>query len=357
MNCSEVTQLVDTFYKEEVRKRKKEAQGFYNIMLAICTTACFVGYLGLVHTATQYQTISDILNSDRSLLIFCLPIYLGASLYYLMTLLHDYVHATSYYSPTARFVIEYIVPILMPMNPAGYRWGHFQHHSNTNRFSEEFDTLPPVILEKNLTAFCLNCLVHSVAVLAIFVVRILINPLMMLSKKTRLIYFNYVSSLGKISPRAYPIRNNSKEFNKNFIGNLISLSALTLFWAMSGFSMVFVALYLVSLAIASAWVAFRSLVDHACIDVIGKEEVTKANFYYTSNFDNAHFWYAGFATHHLIHHINPSIPHYFCEELNDLICEKVPEYQNLHQRRNSLPLVIKDFYGAEATESELLKTV
>ncbi len=171
---------------------------------------------------------------------------------------------------------------------------------------------------------------------------------MMFSERTRLIYFNYMSPLGKISPTVYPPRKCEKEFQKNFKANLISLIAILCFGFSSGFSLICLTLYFSALFISSAWISFRSLVDHACINVESKEDARKADFYFTSNFSSNYFWYAGFATYHLVHHINPSIPHYFCKEANDILCEKYPEYKQLHWRRNNMYFVLQDFFGKDA---------
>lgn len=354
MNFSEAISIANSFMKEQVVPRKKEAQHFYNKVTMLFLLTSFAGYFAIIYTSRQIHDISSLFSGFNLVIVLAISFYLGASLYYLMTLLHDYVHASKYYSKTACFLLENIAPIIMPMNPSGYRWGHFQHHLNTNRFSEEFDTLPPFKMEKTLKAFWFNVVIHSFLILAIFTVRIIINPFMMFSAEKRLIYFNYISPLGKVSPKVYPLRNSQKEIQKNFRCNIVSLVSLIIFWAASGFSLVFWLMYFTSLAICSAWIAFRSLVDHACVDVQGEAEVMKANFYYTSNFSNKYFWYAGFATHHLVHHINTNVPHYFCQELNDLLCAKIPEYGVLHQRRDNLSLVIKDFFAEEVSVADLL---
>ena len=355
MNFTEITDITNVFLKEQVIKRKEESWLFYNKIIVIFVLASLFGYIAIIYYSSQIRNIFDVFLGFNLIFFTGISFYLGAFLYYLMTLLHDYVHASQYYSKKASFVIEYIAPILVPMNPCGYRWSHFQHHLNTNRFTEELDTLPPFKLEKTLQAFWLNVFIHSLFILGIFIVRIVINPLTILSQEKSLIYFNYISPLGKVSPNIYPPRKSKREFRKNFIGNLISLVSLLAFWACSGFSVVFWVIYFASLFICSAWIAFRSLLDHACIDVRGKEGATIADFYLTSNFSNKYFWYAGFATYHLIHHINPSIPHYFCQEINDILCLKYPEYQQLHKKRNNLFLVIRDFYAREVAEISLLE--
>ena len=352
MNLAEVTGVTNTFFQNQVIKRKKEAQYFYNKMIVIFTSTALFGYLSIIYFSHQVSGVSTIFSSASNFLfVLGAAFYLGACMYYLLTLLHDYVHASQYYSKKARFVMEYIVPALVPMNPSGYRWGHFQHHSNTNRFSEELDTLPPFKLDKTLSAFWFNVAIHSLFITLIFVIRIAINPLMMLSEKTRLIYFNYVSPLGRVSPTAYPARKCEKEFKRNFTANLISLATILSFWALSGFSLVFLILYFSALFISSAWISFRSLVDHACVDVKDKESARKADFYLTSNFSDKYFWYAGFATYHLVHHINSSIPHYFCKEINDILCNEYPEYEQLHLRRNNIYLVLHDFFGKDTKDT------
>lgn len=356
MNYAKIIDTTNIFFKEQVTLRKREAQSFYNKMTILFILISFSGYLATVYFSSQMQGIAGIFSDYNLTITISISLYLGASLYYLMTLLHDYVHASQYYSEKASFLMEYVVPILVPMNPCGYRWTHFQHHLNTNRFSEELDTLPPFKLEKTLKAFWFNVFIHSLFIMVIFIVRIIVSPLTIFSKEKGLIYFNYISPLGRVSPNVYPKRKSKKEFEKNFTGNLITLISLLIFWACSGFSLVFWAIYLTSLLICSVWIAFRSLVDHACVDVKGKEEVTVANFHLTSNFSNNYFWYAGFATYHLIHHINPNIPHYFCQEINDILCREYPEYQKLHQRRNNLPLVIRDFFAKDVIKTDLLKS-
>jgi fatty acid desaturase len=354
MNFSEAIEIANSFMKEQALPRKKEAEQFYNKMTMLFLPTSFIGYFAIIYTSRQIHDLSSLFTEFNLVIVLAISFYLGISLYYLMTLLHDYVHASKYYSKTSCFLIENIAPIILPMNSSGYRWGHFQHHFNTNRFSEEFDTLPPFIMKKNLKTFWVNVVIHSCLIIAIFTVRIILNPLTAFSAEKRLIYFNYISPLGKISPKAYPIRSSETEFKRNFRCNLISLVSILIFWAASGFSLVFWLIYSISIAICSAWIAFRSLVDHACIDVQGEEEVMKANFYFTSNFSRRYFWYAGFATYHLVHHINSNVPHYFCQELNDLLCEKIPEYQVLHQKRDNLLLVIKDFFAEEVSEADLL---
>ncbi len=351
MNLSEVIDITHSFLKEQALPRQREAQNFYDRMTLICIFASLVGYGFVIYVSRSLINVSAV----NLLIVLGVPVYLGASSYYLMTLLHYYIHASQYYSKKASFVMNYIVPILIPINSSGYRWGHFQHHLNTNRFPEEYDTLPPFKAEKTLLTFWFNVSIHSFLLLFIFIVRIIANPFLMFSEKQQLIYFNYISPIGRISPKIYPPRKSDKEFKNNLIGNVISLVSLLIFWAFSGFSLMFWVIYLLSLYIFSFWLAFRSLVDHACVDVQGKEEVMKANFYFTSNFERSQFWYTGFATYHLVHHINPSMPHYFCHEMNDLLCQTFPDYQKLHQKRNNLPLVIRDFFAKDVTAADLLE--
>lgn len=354
MNFLEITSVTKIFMKNQALQRKEEAQRSYDKYLLINLTVSFLGYAFIIYVA---RIIPDNFNtfSMLDLLMFvCAVILLGTSLYYLGTLLHDYIHASEYYSKKANYLMKYILPIVFPLNPSAYRWSHFSHHSNTNRFGEELDTLPPFIKKKTLPMFWLNVIIHSIMLSLLLIIRLVIKPFFMLLEKTRLIYFNYISPIGLVSPKKYPMRKNSQEFRNIIIGDSITVASLVTFWTLSGFNLMFVLMYLVTLFVVASLIAFRTLVDHALVDVQGQQGAVTANFYFTSNFSDKYFWYAGFATYHMIHHINPSIPSYFCREVNDILCKNFSEYQKLHERRNNLSLVIKDFFSKDVKEADLM---
>lgn len=354
MNYSEIIAVTTDFMKYEAVKRKKEAQKFYEKTVFINLATCFLGYVVMIKIAAilpdnfAYFSIFDVIMFILS------TSFLSISLYYLGTLLHDYIHAEQYYSKRANFAMKYLLPIVFPLNASAYRWGHFSHHSNTNRYEEKLDTLPPFINQKTLGAFWLNVIIHSFMLSLILIVRLMIKPFFMVSEKTQLIYFNYISPIGLVSPQAYSLRKNYKEFSKILIGDSITLGCFLIFWEMSKLSMMFIFMYLFTLVITASCIAFRTLVDHALINVKGQEGAMKANFYFTSNFSEKYFWYAGFATYHLLHHINSSIPNYFCKEVNDILCQQFPEYHKLHEKRNNLRLIIRDFFSKNIQEADLL---
>lgn len=113
MNFTEITDITNVFLKEQVIKRKEESWLFYNKIIVIFVLASLFGYIAIIYYSSQIRNIFDVFLGFNLIFFTGISFYLGAFLYYLMTLLHDYVHASQYYSKKASFVIEYIVPILL----------------------------------------------------------------------------------------------------------------------------------------------------------------------------------------------------------------------------------------------------